>query len=314
MKIACLNLDRLVSVAIRPLGMPRADLYELYKLLDKDGPISYQIANALLERRGAKVGIISGAADKVNFPNGESDGPPGAVAMARALERLGYDVTIYTEEPCVMGMEEMKKVLGCKAPVEVLELDLCNHYHEIAKKLDIAIITEKLGMNEMGYQHSVTGRSREGHRAKVDYIILEMNAMGKLTVGIGDGGNEVGFGKVYEAARKLIPLGEQCICGCGGGIITTTPTTFLYPVSISNWGAYALCAALALATGDKSLIVQPEEEEKILRRCIEIELVDGGSGRPAYALDGVDGASSVGCVTLMKEIVELTGTTTNRAF
>lgn len=314
MKIACLNLDRLVSVAIRPQGMPREDLYELYKLLDEEGPVSYQIANAILDRRGAKVAIITGAADKINFPNGESDGPPGAAAMARALQTLGYNVTIFTEKLCIMGVKEMLGVLGADIPVEELEMEPCEHYRQIADGYDIAITTEKLGMNVKGIQHSVTGRSRTGNRAKPDYIINDMNDMGKLTVGIGDGGNEIGFGNVYEAARELIPMGKECICGCNGGIITVTKTTYLYPVAISNWGAYAICAALAIATGRKDIAVQPEEEDRMLRRCIEIELVDGGSGEARYAIDGVCGEASVGCVAMMKELIDVTMTTVNRGF
>jgi len=295
--------------------MPRDDLYELYKLLDADGPVSYQIANAFLANPKCKVGIVTGATDAVNFPNGESDGPLGAAALARALDRLGFDVTIYTESLAVMGVQEMEKILKTDVPVVAFEgLDAREQFHEIAQKLDICLFTEKLGMNEKGVQHSVTGRARTGNRAYVDWIAWEMNELGKTTIGIGDGGNEIGFGKVFMAARKLILHGEECVCGCGGGIITRTATTYLYPVSISNWGCYALCAALAIAVKDPSLVVQPEEEDAMLRRCCEIELCDGGSGKPIYAIDGVSGEVSVGFVRMLQEEVFVMMTENNRAF
>lgn len=169
-------------------------------------------------------------------------------------------------------------------------------------------------MNEKGLQHSVTGRSRTGNRAYVDWIAWEMNELGKVTMGIGDGGNEVGFGKVFMAARKLIEHGEHCECGCGGGIITRTATTYMYPVSVSNWGAYALTAALAIGAKNTDIILEPEEEAAMLRRCVEIELVDGGTGKPLFAIDGIDGEVSVGVVRMLKEMVFITLSTNNRAF
>lgn len=315
MIVACKNIDRLVSVQCRPQGMPRDDLYQLYKLLDKDGPVSYQIANAFLENKGCKIGIVTGAADMKNFPNGESDGPLGAVAIARALDKLGFKVTIYTEQNAAMGVEEMKKILNTSVPVVPFEgLDARDQFHEIAQELDMCLFTEKLGMNEKGIQHSVTGRARTGNRAFVDWIAWEMMELGKITIGIGDGGNEIGFGKVFTAARKVILHGEECVCGCGGGIITRTATTYLYPVAISNWGCYALCAALAIATEDKSMLVLPEEERAMLMRCIEIELVDGGTGKPKFAIDGVDGEASVGYCRMLEEMVNITLNKTLRHF
>ena len=315
MKVACKNIDRLVSVQSRPNGMPRDDLYELYQMLDADGPISYQIAQAFLANPQAKVGIVTGATDKINFPNGESDGPLGAAAIARALEKLGYDVTIFTEEPAVMGVKEIQKILNSNVPVEAFNgLDDREQFHEIAQRLDICLFTEKLGMNEKGIQHSVTGRARTGNRAFVDWIVWEMEELGKVTIGIGDGGNEIGFGKVFLAARKLILHGKECVCGCGGGIITRTATTYLYPVSVSNWGCYALCAALAIGTKNPDLVVLPEEERTMLKRCVEIELNDGGSGKPYYAIDGIEGEVSVGLVRMLQDMVRVTLADVHRHF
>lgn len=314
MKIACRNIDRLANCSIRPEGLPREDLYQLYKCLDKDGPVSYQITNALLERKGARIVLITGAADQENFPNGENDGPLGTVALARALDLLGYKCVIYTEKPNVLGIVEISKLIGCQVPVKELDMEPGDQYKEIAKKFDILIAIEKQGMNAKGIQHSVTGRSRVGERAKVDYIVEDMNDQGKLTIGIGDGGNEIGFGNVYDEARELIKMGKKCECGCGGGIITTAKTTFLYPVAISNWGAYSLCASLAIATKRQDLIVTPLEEHEMLKHSIKLELVDGGTGKAYYALDGISGEASVGFVTILKEVVDITGTVNKRHF
>lgn len=214
MKIACKNLDRLVNVGIRPNGMPREDINELYELCAKDAPVSYKIANDILNHKGAHIGIITGAAVMGKFEKGESDGPLGSAALARALCALGYRVTLYTEIDCLAGLSGICELIGCDAPITVLEKEVGQQTEAIANELDIAICIEKVGINAKGVQHSVTGMNRNGMRAFVDPIINKMNDMGKITVGIGDGGNEIGFGNVYEAARQLLANGKACVCGC----------------------------------------------------------------------------------------------------
>lgn len=315
MKAACRNIDRLVNVGIRPLGMPRDDIGHLYSLCAEDAPVTYNVVTDLAEMRGAKIGIITGAADAEKFPEGESDGPPGAAALARALQAVGFDVVIHTEETCVSGVEGMCDLLGVDVPVKMLPMEQTTPEHAaIAESLDGAIFTEKLGVNEKGIQHSVMGKSRAGMRAYVDPIADAMYAAGKLTVGIGDGGNEIGFGNVYGAARELLTNGASCVCGCGGGIVTVTKVRHLYPVAISNWGAYALVGALAMSFERPDILVSPHEEHRILARCIDLDLVDGGTGRVGYRLDGVAGEASTACVAMIGEIVRQSMTTVRRDF
>lgn len=315
MKAACRNIDRLVNVGIRPQGMPREDIGHLYSLCAEDAPVTYKVVTDLLSTRGGTVGIITGAADSKRFPAGESDGPPGAAALARALTAVGFAVVLLTEEPCVPGLKGMCELLGVDVEVRVLPMEQETPEHrEIAQSLDAAIFTEKLGVNENGVQHSVTGTSRAGMRAYVDPIADAMYAAGKLTVGIGDGGNEIGFGNVYEAARELLANGTSCACSCGGGIVTVTKVRHMYPVAISNWGAYGLVAALAIGYERPDIMVTPDEEHLILARCIELDLVDGQTGRVGYRLDGVPGAASTACVTMLNEIVRRSMTTVSRDF
>lgn len=315
MLVASRNIDRLVNVGMRPNGMPREDIGRLYDLCASDAPVTYKIVSDLKSMPGATVGIITGAADTLRFPKGESDGPPGASAMARALQATGFEVEIFTEQACIPGVLGMNEVLGVDVPVTALPMQRQTPEHQrIAESLDAVIVTEKLGVNEKGIQHSVTGVSREGMRAYVDPIVNAMNEAGKLTVGIGDGGNEVGFGNVYEAARELIANGRSCQCGCGGGIITVTKVRHMFPVAISNWGAYGLVGTMAVGFNRPDIVVTPDEEHRILSRCIDLDLVDGGCGRVAYRLDGVAGEASTACVTMIREVVNQSLTTVTRHF
>lgn len=315
MKIACMNIDRLVSVQIRSNAMPRNDLGQLLKYLNQDGPVSYQIAQALLAvKRHSKVCIFTGAQDPTHYPKGESDGPLGAVAIARALEKLGHKCTIFSEEGVVAGIQGIADAIGYEVDAQPLSLEPSPRYDEIAQEYDIFFSTEKQGMNSKGIPHAVSGTSRAGERCKVDLICNAMNDLGKLTIGVGDGGNEIGFGKIYKETCELIKDSDKCRCGCGGGIVTVTATKYLYPVAISNWGCYAIIAALAICSGRKDLAVTPLEEHEMLKNAVKLELGDGGSGKFYYAVDGVAGEASVAFVTLLREMVMVTGDGVDRGF
>lgn len=56
---------------------------------------------------------------------------------------------------------------------------------------------------------------------------------------VGDGGNEVGMGKVYgKVLSSKIANAKEIAC--------VVPTDHLIIASVSNWGGYALCAATAV--------------------------------------------------------------------
>src|SRR5207237_6442479 len=57
-------------------------------------------------------------------------------------------------------------------------------------------------------------------------------------IGVGDGGNEIGMGKLPTGLiARTVPNGERIAC--------ITPCDHLVVAGVSNWGAYGLMAALA---------------------------------------------------------------------
>lgn len=104
-----------------------------------------------------------------------------------------------------------------------------------------------------------------------------------ITIGIGDGGNEVGMGKIpWDVIRRNIP---------GGGLIACrVPTRHLIVAGVSNWGAYGLAAGTALLKGHKlgRALFDVEGERELLRVMIEQgPLVDGVTGQPTLSVDGL---------------------------
>src|SRR5207244_9701718 len=94
------------------------------------------------------------------------------------------------------------------------------------------------------------------------------------TVGIGDGGNEIGMGKIpWPVIRRNIPNGGLVACWVS--------TDHLIVCGVSNWGAYGLGAGVRLLRGEsgETDLFDPDREEALLEIVVERgRLVDGVSG------------------------------------
>jgi hypothetical protein len=105
----------------------------------------------------------------------------------------------------------------------------------------------------------------------------------EITIGIGDGGNEIGMGKIaWDTIRKNIDNGAMIAC--------RVPVDYLVVAGISNWGAYALAAGIALVRGQKldPALFDPEKECQLLQLMVEKgPLVDGKTSEPTATVDGV---------------------------
>src|SRR5680860_1516297 len=87
------------------------------------------------------------------------------------------------------------------------------------------------------------------------------------TIGIGDGGNEIGMGSLpQEIINRDIPNGEM--------IAATTSTDHLIVAGVSTWGGYGIVAALALANKEKSApllkYMNRSFDHAVLKAAVEI--------------------------------------------
>src|SRR5262249_38377548 len=103
------------------------------------------------------------------------------------------------------------------------------------------------------------------------------------TLGIGDGGNEIGMGKIpWNIIQRNIPG--------GGPIACRVPVDQLIVCGVSNWGAYALGAGVRLLRGaahDPDLY-DLERERQLLQFMVDFgPLVDGRTGTRAATVDGL---------------------------
>ncbi len=204
----------------------------------------------------------------------ETDGPPGAIAIGNALERLGRPVTYVTDH---YAAHLLRARAGESTPV--IEVPIEDHkasraacqriLRETGAGLVIAI--ERCGRTRDGRYLNMRGEDISAHTAKLDYLFD-----GVASIGIGDGGNEIGMGLVQEAVRtsnRLVP--EP----------TITAVDDLIIASVSNWGAYGLVAAMSRQCGEDLLPTAGEAQAAIMR-VVDLGAVDGISGRAEYTVDG----------------------------
>ena len=228
-------------------------------------------ARLILERPG-RVFIASGFYI-LHAKNVETDGPPGAIAIGRALQALGQQVSYVTDSYgafCFRSEEER----GAK----VVEFPIADDDESRAEALrllerdepSVLVAIERAGMTMSGRYRNSAGGDMTPYTARLDHLFLNHPA----TVGIGDGGNEIGMGVLYEAILRIPTLAP---------FPTVTPVTHLIAASVSNWGGYGLVAALSRLAG-RDLLPKEEEQAEIIRW----ESEQGVYGSPGPGIPGVD--------------------------
>src|SRR5262249_12120089 len=145
-----------------PAGLSRGVIPSLYTLARGDGqPLAYQIAVRLLQLpRGARVGILTGASVPDFLPNGENDGPLGAVVLGNALTALGLRVA-YLAEPQLNGIfNALFELYGVAGERIELAIDASDAHAGTAPDLDALVSIEKVGSNARHVMHGATGFTR----------------------------------------------------------------------------------------------------------------------------------------------------------
>jgi hypothetical protein len=233
-----------------------------------------------------RVAIVTGIVIDKHLPKGEVDGPIGAAVLGRALSKLGHKVDLMMEEEMTDVAEGLIKTLKYDGKFVNTSGRSSKEVTGWAKDYDLAVTVEKLGRNSKGLRHSVNGTplAKTGDYYIDDFIVAR-NDKGKLTVGIGDGGNEIGFGKIHGKVQDIVLHARDCGCPCHGGIATTTATKHLISAAVSNYGAYTLTAALALASKNPDLLIDGATVKKLIEGVVALGCLDGGTVNPKFIGD-----------------------------
>jgi D-glutamate cyclase len=239
------SLDRIATTEMRPPTSPSGIVGPFYALAraGSPDPLTYQIANAVLSREPTDVLIVTGLVDSVRFPCGEIDGPIGSLALARAMTKLGHRVTIVVDDDAIAPIRAVADVADLDIELRAGHFADAQAAREFGARHGIVFAVEKLGRNTIGGRHLIWGTPVTVGDPHADDYVLGAAAAGALTVGVGDNGNEIGFGNIRVDAEPLTPAGVHV----DGGFFAATVVDHLMPASVSNIGCYAIAAALAVA-------------------------------------------------------------------
>ena len=272
---------------------------DLQAALSEPQPLSLLIADCLRGLKGKRVFLFTGFVVPDLYPRGENDGPLGTLALARSLVRCGLIPTIWVDSQLLDNAMWLAAELGIELPIHPIELDVLG---QVTPPPAVAIAIEKPGMNAQGILHTFDGTAIEGGSFPIDSLFLQWQESETLTIGIGDRGNEIGFGTLLETVVQLLPASATCRCGCGGGVVSSTPTQLFLPAAVSNWGAYGIATALAILEGDESLLHGPDEEERLLHVAAVRGCVDGVRRQGGFGVDGLAGQTSIAVVRELQRI------------
>ena len=223
----------------------------------------------------------------------ETDGPPGAAALGRALRALGQKVAYVTDEVTVPLLEAALGALG--EPTTVITFG-ADGAPAAARRLLAAeapthlVSIERPGRAHDGDYRSARGESVRAWNAPLDALFLAAPRR-VTTVGIGDGGNEIGMGNVRARLGRMGPLAHA--------IASVVKVKHLVVAGTSNWGAYGVVAELSCLAG-RSLLHSADEEIRMVEACVAAGAVDGITRRREATVDGLPLAAHVGMLELLR--------------
>ncbi len=278
-----------------------------------------QSAGLDLAERATSVAIVTGfcvvgaPSSSSPTPAAETDGPPGALLLARALAAIGVEVSLicdcYGWPLLEAGCDHwgLPRAMIREFPLApAADFDLQSFLKDAhGKLLSHLIAIERVGPShtplsvaaqrrsgeapvaeferdvppaEHDVCHNMRGMAIDAHTAPIHRIFdaIAQHALPITTIGIGDGGNEIGMGSIpWETLRQAIAVGPAERVACR---VATTHTIL---AGVSDWGAQALAFAVPVLCGHARSA--PDCTPAALGELIETLVTKGG------AVDGVTG-------------------------
>ena len=265
---------------------------------------------------------------------GETDGPSGAVALLAAARRLGKAAALATDDCNAAFLRAALAVRVAAAGAEVHAFpprsapgwevggEHSRRLSALAEAFVHTVAVERAGVAADGTYRTMRGRKMDALVAPLDSLMTEgcqcaagvAGAAGvapatpvapaRTSTGIGDGGNECGMGAVRALVEAHVPRGAEIAC--------VTPADNLLVAGVSNWGAWALVAAVEAAVAVQQQqqqqpplqLLPTEEEEAALERVLAEQGVgDGVSGQvePPGSVDGLSASTHRGVLSRLRD-------------
>jgi hypothetical protein len=275
------------------------------------------LAAADLAEHGQRVIIVTGFfIPAATPPAAETDGPPGAALLAAALTELGLTVQLVTDDRCRSAVEVATREMGLLADCVVVpgrsseEID--DWFRRTANDQELPPLTHLIAIERVGPSHTLASipqpdrveferlvpAAERDHAFNMRGVCLDevtaplhrlfelaIDLQGLKTIGIGDGGNEIGMGAIPWSELHVRLTNPDL-----GKICCRVPTDWTIVAGVSNWGGMALAAAVLMLRG-KSSALRPwtaTQQQALLQRLVaEGPAVDGVTRLPEATVDGL---------------------------
>jgi len=331
-------VDRLVTVDLAARGFIRI-LYEEARQIAGDAPLCLTAAREIFSRTraGQPVVIATGLPIRGWFgaEMAENDGPIGAASLARAcylaLKAVPILICEAEQQPVIraclraVGMtpttfEQYDAAVRSPhaVPGRDLPLAIVQGFTARDEEVDAAskrvlryspsafISIERQGVDDNGHYHYGRGEKNvSAIMAKIDRLFEAAKKEGFFTIGIGDGGNELGMGNIRSAIQQKLPFGDK--------IAPSVEVSLLVCATVSNFGCYGIEACLATLTGDLNVLHSPEQEAAMIQACVREGAVDGVTGFVEPFVDALPIEVCAGLVAMLRAIVK-NGLTPSKIF
>ncbi len=223
------------------------------------------------------------------FPVGEfyeTDGPVGAISLYAALKKLGATPIILC--PASMYQEINADYDSEPFPVNItLETQMSFAQNLMDQyQPEILIAIEAAGMAKDGDYYNMHGEVISEYVPGFDQLFKYTEAP---TIGIGDGGNEIGMGKLHNAIQEELSI-----------IPSNTSCDELLLADVSNWGGHALAVLLGSFV-NKDLLAD-FDNDKALNYFVNKGSMDGITGRAEPSEDGLSAENGQKMIMQLRHI------------
>lgn len=246
---------------------------------------------------GNRIFIVTGFVIRQTL-TGETDGPIGAISLASTLEQMGKEVVMITDQYSRDLLYQGLKTKGMDTPVEVIyhekELEFSKRLIEKHRPSHVVAI-ERPGRALDGRTYSMGGEDLSDLVPNTDILFEESKKQGAITIAVGDGGNEIGMGKIRSYVINAVHKGEQ--------ICAAFETDILIIAGVSNWGGHALTAALSLEA-QRMMLHDLNTETALLKSIVHSGAVDGCTKEGTLTVDGLSLADNLAVLKNLIDLVE----------
>lgn len=272
-----------------------------------------------LATHGRRVVIVTGFyIPGASPPAAETDGPPGAALLGAALNRVGMSVQFVTDECCRNAVEVAVESMGLPRSSVVAARndpdDVDRWFEQFVHDSTQSPWTHLIAIERVGPSHTrdsiqaqcgadlpdfesmvpeadrnhcynMRGVCLDEYTAPLHRLFELARRSGIKTIGIGDGGNEIGMGSIpWSELRDRLQNPAVAKIPC------RIPTDWTIIAGVSNWGGMALAASTAYVLNQPS-ILQPwtaDQQQTALEQLVKDgPAVDGITRLPDATVDGL---------------------------